>query len=456
MKYLIAYAFVLFAIGFPVFAAEKPNIIVILADDLGYRDLGFQGSNDIKTPHLDQLAAGGTVFTDAHTSASVCSPSRAGFITGRYQQRFGHEANVPPPGKGMETGEFTMGQAFQSLGYSTFLVGKWHLGNAEAFYPTKRGFDEFWGLREGSRRYWFDPKKSDKPGNPHAIEHNGEQVEFEGFLTDRFTDEAIRMIGSTEAPFFLFLSYTAPHGPLEAEEDDLARAADRDPYSALVQNMDDNVGRLVEFLEAEDLRENTLIWFFSDNGGVASSASNFPLNGKKGIKFEGGQRVPFVMNWPGHVPSGKTFNGLTSAMDIFPTSFKLAGGEATPKPFDGVDLMPYVSGEKEGSPHRQLFWKKLEGAAMRDGNWKLINTEGLPVMLYNLNDDLCEYENLAGSRPDRVREMLAAYDSWNEGTVPARWGEAEIYVKIRRDEYIRFRDSGEPVPLSQPKKPGRK
>lgn len=434
------------------YCAEKPNIIVILADDLGYHDLGFQGSTRIQTPHIDQLAASGIVFTDAHTTASVCSPSRAGFMTGRYQQRFGHEANVPPPKRGMDTREYTMGQAFQSLGYSTFVVGKWHLGDPERCYPTRRGFDEFWGLREGSRRYWYDAKKSDRPGSFKAIEHNGQQVKFEGFLTDRFTDQAMRMIDSTDQPFFLFLSYTAPHGPLEAEETDLARADNRDPYAALVQNMDDNIGRVIAFLDEQNLREKTLIWFFSDNGGVASTASNVPLNGKKGIKFEGGQRVPFLMNWPGHIPAGETFAGLTSAMDIFPTSFQLAGGETTPKPLDGVDLMPYIRGEKSGSPHQHLFWKKLEGAAIRKGDWKLIRTEGLPVMLYNLKDDLSEYNNLAESRPEKVDELLQLYETWNAQLVPPLWGEGKQYVEIRRNEYIRFRDSRKPLKLSLPRK----
>jgi arylsulfatase A-like enzyme len=431
--------------------ASKLNIIVILADDLGYHDLGFQGSQRIKTPHLDKLADEGTVFTDAHTTASVCSPSRAGFITGRYQQRFGHEANVPPPEHGMDTNEYTMGQAFQSLGYATFVVGKWHLGDQDIHYPTRRGFDEFWGLREGSRRYWYDPKKSDREGSYHAIEHNGEQVKFEGFLTDRITDNAIRMIDSTDKPFFLYLSFTAPHGPLEAEEADLARAENRDPYAALVQNMDDNIGRVVQLLEEQNLRENTLIWFFSDNGGTGPTASNVPLNGKKGIKFEGGQRVPFLMNWPGHFPAGKTFDGLTSTMDIFATSFKLAGGKTTPRPLDGVDLMPFLTGETEGSPHHQLFWKKLEGAAVRSGDWKLIRTEGLPIMLYNLEEDLNEYNDLAEGHPEKVKELLTAYEAWNAEMVPAQWGEGEQHVGKRLEEYIRFRDSREPLQLSPPK-----
>ncbi len=429
----------------------KPNVIVILADDLGYHDLGFQGAQNIKTPNLDQLAAGGTIFTDAHTTASVCSPSRAGFMTGRYQQRFGHEANVPPPEHGMDTSEYTMGQAFQSLGYSTFLVGKWHLGDPDRCYPTRRGFDEFWGLREGSRRYWYDESKSDKQGDPHAIEHNGKQVKFEGFLTDRFTDEAIRMAKSAKNPFFLFLSYTAPHAPLEAEQADLDRA-NQDAYVALVQNMDDNIGRLIASLEEQEIRDNTLIWFFSDNGGVCASASNVPLNGKKGIKFEGGQRVPFIMNWPGHVPAGKTYNGLTSTMDIFPTSFKLGGGIKTPRPLDGVDLMPFLTGTAAAIPHQNLFWKKLEGSAVRSGNWKMIQTQGLPTMLYNLQTDLSEYKNIAEQHPEKVKELQTLYRVWDKQTVPAQWGEAARYVEVRRNDYIRFRDSGRPLKLNSPRK----
>ncbi|MHC4993802.1 MAG: sulfatase-like hydrolase/transferase [Planctomycetota bacterium] len=432
-------------------AADKPNVIVILADDLGYHDLGFQGSTTIKTPHLDALARGGTVFTDAHTTASVCSPSRAGLLIGRYQQRFGHESNSPPMGHGMDTSEWTIGQAFQSLGYATFVVGKWHLGYEDKYYPTNRGFDEFWGLRSGSRTYWYDPKKTDRDGNVKAIEHNGKRGKFEGFLTDRITDQALRMIGSTDKPFFLYLSYTAPHGPLEAEEADLARARNRDPYAALVQNMDDNVGRLVDFLDKQNRRENTLIWFFSDNGGIGPTASNVPLNGRKGIKFEGGQRVPFLMNWPGRVPAGKTYDGLTSTLDVFATSFKLAGGATTPRPLDGVNLMPYITGQKAGPPHAQLFWRKLEGAAVRSGHWKLIQTQGLPVMLYNLKDDLSEYADLATSQPEKVEELLGAYKHWASGLIAPQWQEGERYIEVRRKDYIRFRDSREPLQLSPPK-----
>jgi arylsulfatase A-like enzyme len=195
-------------------AAQKPNIILILANDLGYEDLGFQGSKRIKTPHLDRLAAEGMRFTDGHVSASVCSPTRASLMTGRYQQRFGHEGNSPRRPNGMDTQEQTMGQALQAQGYRTACFGKWHLGSEDKYYPNVRGFDEFWGLREGSRTYWYDEEKTDKQGSDKAIEHNGNQVKFEGHLTDRLGDQAVNFIeDNKDRPFFAYLSFTAPHGP---------------------------------------------------------------------------------------------------------------------------------------------------------------------------------------------------------------------------------------------------
>lgn len=437
MKYVFS---ILIFFIFSTIAEDKPNIIVIMADDLGYHDLGFQGSKNIKTPVLDKLAASGTVFTDAHTTASVCSPSRAGFITGRYQQRFGHEANCPRGKDGMDLSEYTMGQAFQSLGYKTFLIGKWHLGATEEQYPTNRGFDEFWGLREGSRSYWYDPKKNDKDGNPHAIEHNGQQVKFEGYLTDRMTDQAIDMINSTKKPFFMFLSYTAPHGPMHAKPDDL-KSAQNVAYWAMIQNMDENIGRVIDLLEQKKIRKKTLIWFLSDNGGIAAVASNKPLNGKKGIKFEGGQRIPFIMNMPGKVPSGK-FEGTTSAMDIFATSYKMAGGKTTPKPLDGVSLMPFLTGEKPGSPHEKLFWRKQEGSSVRIGDWKLIKTAGLPIMLYNLKDDIGETKNLSKEMPEKVQGMLKELTAWEEDKVAPLWMEGKIYDKKRKEFYLHFMENG--------------
>lgn len=423
--------------------AEKPNVIVIMADDLGYEDLGFQGAKNIKTPNIDSLAQNGVVFTDAHVSASVCSPSRAGFMTGRCQQRFGHEANCPRGKEGMDLTEYTMGQAFKSLDYNTYLIGKWHLGGTAEQYPTARGFDEFWGLREGSRNYFYG-KKGEKFGNPHSMEHNGKHVKFEGFLTDRMTDEAIRMIDSSgDKPFYMFLSYTAPHTPLQAKPEDIAKA-NGNKYHALIQNMDDNIGRLLKDLEDKKIRENTIIWFLSDNGGTVGFASNYPLNGKKGLKFEGGQRVPFIFNWPAKIKDGSRFNGLSSSMDIFATSFELAGGDSSklPKKLDGVNVFPYITGAKEGSPHQTLYWRKLEGASIRDGKWKMIRTDGLPEMLYNMEEDLSELNDLAKANPEKVKELGEKLKAWETELMEPLWQEGKGFINVRKNSYIKFRDAG--------------
>ncbi len=433
-------------IAAPTIAAERPNVLVIMADDLGYNDLGFHGSETFETPHLDAIAKNGIIFKDAHTAASVCSPSRAGFITGRYQQRFGHEANCPPNGLGMDTTELTMGQAFQGLGYSSYLVGKWHLGNSKEQYPTTRGFDEFYGLREGSRSFFCKPNEK---FNAHAIEHNGKHIKFEGHLTDRMTDEAIRMIGTNkEKPFFMFLSYTAPHGPLQATPKDLAKA-DGDPYRALVQNMDDNIGRLVADLKKQKRYDNTIIWFLSDNGGTSAKASNYPLNGKKGIKLEGGQRVPFVFSWPAQVKTAKVYSELTSAMDIFPTSLALAGGDTKPKkPFDGINIWPHLTGEDAAAPHDILFWKKLEAKAVRQGDWKLILSEGLDPMLFDLGKNLGETKNLAKSDPETVTRLTDLINAWEKGHIPPLWKEGKKYIKIRKESYGKFIKKGPQKKLS--------
>ena len=440
------YTFILFFILiFCVDASdERPNVIVIMADDLGYNDVGFHGSKSVKTPHLDKIAASGTIFTDAHVTASVCSPSRAGFITGRYQQRFGHDANCPPHGLGMDVNEYTMGQAFQSLGYGTVLIGKWHLGNLEKHYPTNRGFDHFLGLREGSRNFWWN-KRQDKKGNPRAIERNCQLVKFDKHLTEFLTDEAIDYVNKIKKPYFMFLSHTAPHTPLQVDKDDLKRAKGN-PYHALIQDMDDNIGRLIAALKKNGQYENTMIWFLSDNGGTVKQASNYPLNGKKGIKFEGGQRVPFILSWPNVLKAGQKFDGLTSAMDIFATSFKAAGGTTVPKPLDGVDLIPYLKGEKKGAPHEILYFKKCEGAAVRLAQWKLIRTEGLPLMLYNLDDDLSERKDLFKSNPEKAQELLKKLETWEKDLVKPWWGEPG-WEKQRKKDYIRFRDTSDFIQL---------
>ncbi len=429
-------------------ASEKPNVLLILADDLGYHDLGFQGSQTIKTPHIDWLASQGTVFSDAHVTSTVCSPSRAGLMTGRYQQRFGHEANCPQGKQGMDTHELTIGQAMKNAGYRTAIFGKWHLGSTASQYPTARGFDEFWGLREGSRNFWYNEKKSDKPHNPHAIEHNGKQVKFEGHLTDRLADRAIEYIkAKDERPFFIFLSFTAPHAPLQSKPED------GKGYIGLIQGMDRNIGRIIRSLKASGKLDNTIIWFLSDNGGTCAAASNKPLGGKKGTEFEGGHRVPFVLYWKNHVPAGKTYKNLVSSFDIFPTSVVAGGGKLPEtRPVDGVNLLPFLQKETSKIPHQQLFWRKLECASMREGKWKLIRVENLGFALYNLDKDIGETHNMAKEMPEKVASMAKKLKAWEQDKIEPLWKEGKMWTKVRYEYHKAMFETGKPPVKTKKKK----
>jgi len=445
----------------PVLAAaattkkRPPNIVIMLADDLGYHDLGFQGSKEIRSPNLDKLAAGGMRFTDAHVSASVCSPSRAGLLTGRYQQRFGHEANSPRLPNGMNTRECTLGQAMKALGYRTACLGKWHVGSTDAHYPTKRGFDEFWGLREGHRSYWYNAKADDKPGSHKALEHNGKQVKFEGYFTDRLGDRAAAFItANTDRPFFLYLSFTAPHGPLQAKDEDLKTLKTTNPYAAMIYAMDRAAGQVMTAIASSaDLAANTMIWFLSDNGGICKYASNAPLGGKKGTAFEGGMRVPFVLSWKGHVPAGRTYDNLVSSLDIFPTCLAAAGG-ALPKdkPLDGVDLMPFVTGKNKGKPHDSLCWRRMNIAAVRQDHWKLIRIKDYGFALYDLGKDVGENRDLARAMPERVKQMQKTLETWETGLVDPLWREGAYWDKWRHDYHVNIFKGVEMKPAPKKKK----
>ena len=424
--------------------SSQPNILIILADDLGFNDLSCQGSKDILTPNIDRLAESGVVFTDAHPSASVCSPSRAGLLTGRYQQRFGHEANSPSEGFGMDVDETTLGEALKSLGYRTGVVGKWHVGNDEEHYPTRRGFDYFYGLRAGSRSYFYDSQKNDNPYNPQAIENNGEQVKFDGYLTDVLGEKAVEFIEGSKQPFFLFLSFTAPHTPMEATKEDLARFSKikdkrRRTYASMVWAMDRAVGHVLDCLDRNNLSENTMIWFLSDNGGPtqSNSSDNSPLSGFKGIKFEGGIRVPFILNWKRLKRAGSSFDGLTSALDIFPTCVAAAGDlPSRGKPLDGINLLPFLTGGKSGAPHQKLYWHKLWFSAMREDKWKLIYVDTYGYALYNLEKDLSEAHNLADKMPKRVESMKADLNAWKASLSDPLWSEDEYWHEVRGKDHI--------------------
>jgi arylsulfatase A-like enzyme len=432
------------------FAADKPNILVILVDDAGYNDFGFMGCPDIPTPELDRLAEMGTIFTDAHVTATVCSPSRAGLMTGRYQQRFGHECNVPPHDIGMDPAEHTMGDVLGAAGYRTVCVGKWHLGNRTMYHPNNRGFDEFWGFLEGARDY-FPSKKTDHPEHYRAILHNRTQVDFEGYLTDVFTDKAIDYMETTvNQPWFVFLSYNAVHTPMQAKQEDLDRFRDhpRQQLAAMTWSLDENVGRITNYLESRNELENTLIFFLSDNGGAGmnnNQSRNDPLKGWKGNKYEGGHRVPFFVTWKGTVPGGKRYDGLTSAMDVLATSVAASGlDKTTGKPLDGVDLLPFLKNEKAGEPHKKLFWRKDQMAGMRHGQYKLIRLEGYGYRMYDLAKDLGESVDLRDSHPGQFASMKSDLIQWDRETVLPWWYEGEDWSSVTYEIHRALMDNEEP------------
>ncbi len=417
-------------------SVPRPNVVVIVTDDQGYADVGFQGSERIPTPHIDALAQAGVRFSNGYVSHPFCSPSRAGLLTGRYQQRFGHENNpayLPDDENlGLPVSELTLANLLQKAGYVTGLVGKWHLGAAAPFYPGRRGFDEFYGFLGGGHDY-FEVAPAGEPVEEYTapIERNGRPVALDGYLTDALTEEAIAFVRRhRQRPFFLLLTYNAPHTPFQAPDairDRFSHIEDSDcrTYAAMIHAVDAGVGKLRATLEELDLDRQTLIFFLSDNGGqtLYECADNAPLRGGKGNIFEGGIRVPFVASWPGRLPAGTVYEHPVSALDIFPTAIAVADVEQPAGlAVDGVDLLPHLTGVDGSPPHDILFWRYGGGAgwAVRQGPWKLIKQKR-QRLLFDLRADVGETENLAARRPGLVRKLAAAYNVWNDEMVAPRW-----------------------------------
>lgn len=416
-------------------AERPPNVLLIVTDDQGFADFGFQGSERIETPHIDALARAGIRFTNGYVSHPYCSPTRAGLLTGRYQQRFGHETNpayLPDDHEvGLPVGEVTLADVLKEAGYVTGAIGKWHLGAGAPFRPLRRGFDEFFGFLGGGHDYF----ESAEPGAPAeeyttALVDDGRRVELRGYLTDELARRAARFVRRhRKRPFFLFLAFNAPHTPYQAPERYRKRFKNLPDgpcrtYAAMISAVDDGVGRVVETLRKLGIYENTLIFFLSDNGGQTrfECADNGPLRGRKGLLYEGGVRVPFFLVWPGRLEPG-TFEPLASSLDVFATSAAAAGARpSAERPLDGVDLLPFLTGREEGPPREALYWRVGGGVrwAVRRGSWKLVvGKEG--TELYHVEADIGETRDLAGERPDMVRELTALYREWNVGMVPPRW-----------------------------------
>jgi arylsulfatase A-like enzyme len=409
--------FMLLPVASPRLAGgEKPNVAVIVADDLGYAEVSFheKHAKEVSTPHLDALAAAGIVCRQGYVSGHVCSPTRAGLMTGRYQQRLGLYTGGEA-GSGLPLGETLLPGFLKAAGYATGQFGKWHLGPTLEWSPVHRGFDEVYGfLGRGAHDYF----KLDDPEDP--IYRGLEPVRDSGYLTDRLGEETAAFIRKqrTGRPFFAYLAFNAVHAPMQAPEEEIAKFDTGDPVRntrlAMGRRLDDAVGRVIAALKESGAWENTLVFFLSDNGGpLAQSADNTPLRGGKHTDYEGGVRVPFVVSWPARLKPGGS-DAVVSALDILPTALA-AAGVAMPadRPADGIDLIPVLSGEKP-APTRDLFWCSggEEGWwAVRSGDWKLV-AERERIELFDLAADPGEATDLAASKPDQVAELTRRHDVW--------------------------------------------
>ncbi len=425
---------------------HKPNVLVILADDLGYGELSCQGfTQQIPTPNIDSIGKNGVRFTDGYVSGPYCSPTRAGLMTGRYQQRFGHEFNPGPaeaavPNFGLSLNEATIGNRMKDAGYATGWFGKSHLGYKAPYHPLKRGFDEFFGFLGGAHDYL--DAATDR-GNP--ILKGTEPVNNIGYTTEAFGQQAVNFIEKHKSePWFCYLPFNAVHAPLESTSKYLDRFSSitdkrRRTFCAMLSAMDDAVGNVLAKVREIGQEENTLVIFFSDNGGptLSTTSGNGPLRGYKAQTWEGGIRVPFMMQWKGKIPAGKIDERPVIQLDIHPTALAAAGVEAKPDwKIEGVNLLPYVTGEKSSAPHEALYWRFGQQIAVRAGDWKLVkgagmaaegknaegkaNTEG--AELYNLKDDIGEKNNLAQKNPEKLKELAAMWNTWNAGNIDPAWG----------------------------------
>lgn len=418
-------------------SAPRPNVVVILADDLGYADLGFNGCRDFDTPHIDALARSGVRFENGYVTHPYCSPSRAAILTGRYQQRFGHEANpdfLPDDDSvGTPTDEIFLPGVLKRAGYRSAAIGKWHLGDAPRFLPQQRGFDEFYGFSGGSFDYYGRPN----PRQPrHRIVRGAEPVPLDrlSYLTEEFSTEAVSFIQRNRAnPFFLYLAYNAVHAPNQAPQHYLDRTRHieygaRSVYAAQTVAMDDGIGRVLQTLDSNGLRRNTLVFFLSDNGGRRDVADNRPLRGHKGVLYDGGVRVPFLLSWPARLRAGLTYRHPVSALDLFPTSMAAVGIASSPgQPLDGVDLLPHLTGARSYPPHDTLYWRVTggQGYAVRHGRYKLVKRDATGATeLFDLDSDPNERRDLAPQRPDVVAELQRLYARWDSQLIPPRWKDA--------------------------------
>ena len=454
--------------GVSATAEQRPNVIFIVVDDLGYGELGCYGGKDIPTPHLDSLAASGVRFTSGYVTAPFCAASRAALMTGRYQTRFGFEFNPigaknAASGIGLPVAEKTVADRLRDAGYATGLVGKWHLGGTEPFHPQRRGFDEFFGflheghyyvtppwqgvttwlrrkkLPDGGQGRWTSPDGrtvwsthlgSNEPeydtGNP--LLRSSQSVDEKANLTDAFTREACDFIGRHRSqPFFLYLAYNAVHSPMQGTDEYMKKFShiediQRRIFAAMLAHLDDSVGKVLAELRESGVEENTLVVFLGDNGGPTEelTSSNAPLRGGKGDLWDGGIRVPFIVSWKNHITAGRIVNASVVSIDATATALELADAGSGQKRLDGINLMPLLAGKMTEVPERTLFWRVGQKNALRSGNWKLIR-DGKEWQLYDLAHDIGETTNLAAKEPARVQQLTSLWDKWNTEQLEPLW-----------------------------------
>ncbi len=419
-----------------ILVKDHPNVIVIMTDDLGYVDVGFNGSIDIPTPNIDRIAHQGVKFTNGYTSYSVCSPSRAGFITGRYQQRFGYERNTQyrpnDPNMGLPQSEKTIPEVLGQVGYTSGVIGKWHLGAHISNHPLNRGFDFFYGHLGGGHRYFPEELTiedsysiNDEPLSYRTwIMRDHKPEKTDEYLTDEFSNEALKFVEKNhKGPFFLYLAYNAPHGPLQSipkylDRFDHIKNKKRKTYAAMVSAVDEGVGRLLDKLETLEIAENTMIFFLSDNGGPEpkNGSNNGPLREGKSSIYEGGNRIPFAMQWTREI-SPMVYEYPISSLDIFSTIAALTDAPLTAdRPLDGVNIIPFLKGEKQGRPHQTLYVRKFDNDlySVRDGDMKLVTKKKNSIKeLYDLKNDLGEEKDLANLFPLEVNRLDSLRQAWD-------------------------------------------
>lgn len=434
--------------------AERPNIVVILCDDLGYSDVGFNGATDIRTPSLDRLAASGTVCTSAYVCHPFCGPSRMGLLTGRYPHKLGAPFNLPGSEqgieeynrKGVDTQEVLISKVLQDADYYTGAIGKWHMGIDPQYHPNNRGFDEYYGFLGGGHKYFpaeYRPLYQQQlaQGNKAIwdyltpLEHNGVEVEETEYITDALSREAVRFIrqaATSPRPFFLYVAYNAPHVPLEAKAEDMAEFPeiandDRRTYAGMVYAVDRGVGRIADALAATGELDNTLLVFLSDNGGqLRSGATNHPLRGGKGDTFEGGFRVPMLFHWPGRVPADAKFSHPISTLDFYPTFVRLAEA-ALPagKRLDGREIWDAFQAGKDPHQGDQIYAARHRNGftdfAAREGRWKICRSYNGPWQLFDIEQDVGEERDLSLQHPERLQTMISQVKAWTDSHTEPEW-----------------------------------